>query len=265
MVYVNDTMKQSITKCPLFIIYYMIIWNKRVDLVLTWVVTHPLITVGFFPPPLDSSNDSRPFNGSKRVWESCSTIFHRHPCPEPLHSPPYPLPVSLISLTYPIPTTAIPPPPYHTCLIGGASLKPAAPGARRRPARACSPGSSLSLCSSLQPLEPGGLALPCISGAWWSMARVARRRTRWQGQPAGPGGRVKLRQCHRTSGPVSLTLCRGLGEAGVVKTDGTARLDLAPWVSFPSPSPVTGALLPAPISICWYWEEREASEARSSQ
>jgi hypothetical protein len=38
--------------------------------VLTWVATHPLITVGFFPPPLDSSNDLWPFNGSKREWES---------------------------------------------------------------------------------------------------------------------------------------------------------------------------------------------------
>jgi hypothetical protein len=44
--------------------------RRNEDLVFTWVATHPLITVGFFPPPLDFFNDSRPFNGSKRECES---------------------------------------------------------------------------------------------------------------------------------------------------------------------------------------------------
>jgi hypothetical protein len=60
----------------------------------TLVRTHLCITVGFFSPPLDSSNYSRPFNGCVRI------LLHHFPSastPRATPLPTYPLPVSLIS------------------------------------------------------------------------------------------------------------------------------------------------------------------------
>jgi hypothetical protein len=49
--------------------------NKSVDLVHTLVGAHPLNVVGFFPSPLDSSDNSRPFNGSKAQSVSGKMLF----------------------------------------------------------------------------------------------------------------------------------------------------------------------------------------------
>jgi hypothetical protein len=63
------------------------------DLVFIWVATHPLITVAFFPPSLDSSNDSRPFNGSNR----CGNLAP--PFSIGIHAPSHSTPHLILSLS----------------------------------------------------------------------------------------------------------------------------------------------------------------------